>query len=104
LWLATAILVNLLDYHQWLKALFVSNKAAWAALGIDHLFDLLYWNWHFAPLVRWWTFPVQETQLLPAVIGAPRLVSGLYAVVLGGLLAGVLRIRRCLHSAANQSS
>jgi hypothetical protein len=100
-----SILVNPHDYYQWLKALFLDNKEAWAAVGIDHHFELLYWDWHFAPLVRWWTFPVRETQLLPAVFSAPGLVAGLYAMVLGGLLLGVLRIRRCLpSSSANQSS
>ena len=98
------ILVNPHDYYQWLKALFVADKEAWAALGIHHHFELLYWNWHFAPLVRWWSFPVRETQLLPAVFSAPGLVAGLYGVVLGGLLLGALRIRRCLATAENQSS
>jgi len=98
------ILVNPHDYYQWLKALFVTDKEAWAALGIHHHFELLYWDWHFAPLVRWWSFPVRETQLLPAVFTAPGLVAGLYAMVLGGLLLGVLRLRRCLPSSSNQSS
>jgi len=98
------ILVNPHDYYQWLKALFVTDKEAWAALGIHHYFELLYWDWHFAPLVRWWTFPVRETQLLPAVFSAPGLVAGLYAVVFGGLLLGVLRLRRCLPAPLTQSS
>ncbi len=98
------ILVNPHDYYQWLKAIFVTDKEAWAALGIFHHFELLYWDWHFAPLLRWWTFPVRETQLLPAVFSAPGLVAGLYALVLCGVLLGVLRIRRFIPAAVTQSS
>jgi len=90
------ILVNPHDYYQWMKALFRSQQEAFEVMGIHHFFELLYWDWHFAPLVRWWTFPVRETQLLPAVVGAPGIIAVLFSLVLAGLLIGALNLRWAL--------
>jgi len=75
------------DYYQWVRAYTLTSGEAF--------FDLLRWDWAYAPIRQWWTYPVKETMLLPNVASAPGpVVGGLLSAALAGLAWAVIVLRR----------
>lgn len=88
------VLVSYHDYHQWLKAWFQANPTL--APGVEHYYELMRWDWRFAPLRALWTFPVRDNFLLPHALAHPGLALAVPAVGLGLLVSGALALSRLL--------
>ena len=85
-------LVHWHDYAQWLKR---------TALGapdqlppFDHYYDLMRWHWDYAPLTRFWDFPIRDGLLLPHALATPGLVLAILGIAALAALIGAIGLIR----------
>lgn len=90
----STVLVHDFDLHAWIWRLWGDNESEFTAQGLTSAYDLVHWDWAYAPIFRYWTFPVRETLLWPLALQRPGVVIGVHAVALAGLLTGALGLRR----------
>jgi len=80
-------LVNFHDYHQWGLRYYQENAEDYRERGVESYHELVRWDWRWSPVLRYWSFPMQETMLWPRAIGFPGVTRSIY---LGGLLTLLL--------------
>ena len=90
------------DYYQWLKR--VALGAPELLPPFDHYYDLLRWHLDYAPLTRFWQFPVRDGLLLPHALETPGLVLALLGVAAVVALGGAVGLVRAWHAASGVDS
>lgn len=88
-----SVWVNPHDYYQWMKRWMLENPQLH---GGDHWFQALRWDWSYAPIVDWWTFPTRETLLLAHAVTRPGVVLGLLLAALALTVASAVGLSRAL--------
>ncbi len=90
---ALSVSVNPHDYYQWMKRWMQPRPELW---GGEHWFHALRWDWSYAPILTWWTFPTRETLLLAHAITRPGVVLGLLLAALILTLMSAIRLYRII--------
>jgi len=93
----SGVIVNYHDYCSWLRFEFELNPGQFASKGPNGYYELMRWNWSFAPVVRYWAFPMKDYFLLRHALEFPGLVLGLFGVFMTGFLVSVVGLWRQWH-------
>ena len=80
------LLVNYIDYYQYLTNFYTVHSTALIEAGITHPYDLLRWEWKFSPLLAYWGFPTKDYLMLPYAIRQPGVVLGTYVIAATGCI------------------
>ncbi len=80
------LLVNYIDYYQYLTNFYKMHSSALIEVGITHPYDLLRWEWKFSPLIAYWKFPIKDYFMLPYAIQKPGVILSLYILVTTGCI------------------
>jgi len=92
----SGVLVNYNDFHHWLHGYFLANQGSFLGEGVASDKELWRWHWSYAPLLRYWVFPIKDYFFVLHALRKPGLVLSLYFLWALGL---VLQTRRLLHRA-----
>lgn len=90
----STLLVHDFDLHAWIWRLWQDHEAAFRARGLVEAYDLVRWDWRYAPIVRYWTFPIGETLLWPLALRQPGVVLLVHGAALAATLGGAIGLRR----------
>ncbi|GDX79216.1 hypothetical protein LBMAG42_10270 [Deltaproteobacteria bacterium] len=92
----STLLVHDFDFHTWIWRFWRDHEAALQAQGLVEAYDLVRWDWHYAPIVRYWSFPIRETLIWPLALRQPGVVLAVHGAALLAMLGGALGLRRAL--------
>ncbi len=76
-------LVHFIDYGHWLKLTWVFHRKEFLRQGITAFLPVARWDPLYAPVLRYWGFPVKDYYLLPLSLENPGIVTALFALAFG---------------------
>jgi len=89
-----AVWVNYNPYTLWVKDVFSRDAAHFAALGYEDYYGIMQFSWLFAPVWRFFVFPVHQEPVLVTAFEYPGLLLVFNLLILAGLGWSIVRLRR----------
>ncbi len=85
-------LVHFIDFGQWLKLTWIVHRRAFLEQGITDFLPVMRWDPLYAPVLRYWDFPVKDYFLVLRLMEAPGVVMGVAGLTCGFLVVAISKL------------
>jgi hypothetical protein len=92
--------VNYFEYANWVKWHVLANAKDFAARGITSAYQLFLFDFRYAPIGAYWTFPRKDSYFVFDAMRQPGLVLALYVAFAIGFATGMTFLWRAIRQTA----
>ena len=90
----SGVMVSYNEYAVWVNFTYMRHSDFFVQGGYRTNYDLMAWNWYYAPIIRYWQFPLKDCFLFVRAIQFPGLILGILVTAALVALTGAVQLIR----------